>query len=693
MFTPTSITLALLFALFWLVALAAHLVLLKLLLVPYERVKLRLPAGSWPLLLTITIADLVALLTALPFTSLFAIFNHWFFGEAICDMSTFVKVASLTVSSYVILALLMQSYEMVVKTTRPKLSTVKLGLLVGSIWLLAVVTALPMLWSHSVVSVGTNERIEENLETFDFEDQSLNITKLPENYMSVVAKKETRKYCAPSYHLGFIFHSVMYIYLQFLIPLAIVFYLFIKITDTMNKQTAQGKNSKNNTMESAQQQQPDVVQMPQDLKFVRTILILTVVFHLSWAPANFFTMFIASNSVVSIYIDVLSELTFFIKPLLFFAFNTNFQNALRTIGVPTTDVEDVDGYQVGFSRMDETGLLLTSAERTKLRLPSKAWLFFLSITVADLAALVLGLPFTALFEIYDDWLFGSLLCRLVPFVKTVSVTVSAYGILALLMQSYEIACKSNSKTKKSSTKLNLLVGLNALFVLVTATPLLIAPTVKPYEGPDYEDLEMLMFEEAMIGVRQNQFNETLLVERALCYVPQEMEAIYPYCRFHELVILFAVPLIIVVYLFIKTADSIQQKTVEAKRVQRSRTELVNETEFAGQFPEQQQPQQQQQQQEISKNSLKFVKMILTLAVAYHLLRTPFILFEHFIVLPLKHANKLWYAFTVLSESTYFIKPVLLLAVNGNFRWTALRTLGSATTDDNPAVTDTHGALY
>ncbi len=67
-------------------------------------------------------------------------------------------------------------------------------------------------------------------------------------------------------------------------------------------------------------------------------------------------MFIASNSVVSIYIDVLSELTYFIKPLLLFAFNTNFQNALRTIGVPTTDVEDVDGYQVGFSRMDETGV-------------------------------------------------------------------------------------------------------------------------------------------------------------------------------------------------------------------------------------------------------------------------------------------------------------------------------------------------
>ncbi|KAH9390579.1 G-protein coupled receptor 1 [Tyrophagus putrescentiae] len=176
MFTPTSISLAILFTLIWLVALAAHIILLRLLLTPYERVKLRLPARSWPLLLSMTIADLVALLTALPFTSIFAIFDYWFFGVVICNMSTFVKVASLTVSSYVILGLLMQSYEMVVKTNRSQLSTVKLGLLVGSIWLLAVVTALPMLWSHSVVSVETSERVEESLETFDFEDRRLNIT-------------------------------------------------------------------------------------------------------------------------------------------------------------------------------------------------------------------------------------------------------------------------------------------------------------------------------------------------------------------------------------------------------------------------------------------------------------------------------------------------------------------------------------
>ena len=275
MINPTLITFAFLFTLFWLVALAAHLVLLKFLLTPYERVKLRLPTGSWPLLLTMTIADLVALLTAFPFTSISAIFNHWFFGEVICDMSSYVKVASLTVSSYVILGLLMQSYEMVVKTVRPPLSTVKLGLLIGSICLLAVVTALPMLFTHKVYPVDEhNHRLRESLETFElYEDRHFPITQ--ETAMETLATNTTRKICAVDYDQDFLFYpKTQYFFLQFAVPLAIVFFLFIKITDTMNKQ---GKSTKNNTMESAQQQQPDVVQMPQDLKVNDHFLVLILI--------------------------------------------------------------------------------------------------------------------------------------------------------------------------------------------------------------------------------------------------------------------------------------------------------------------------------------------------------------------------------------------------------------------------------
>ena len=277
MFTPTSISLTILFTLLWLVALASHIILLKLLLTPYERVKLRLPAGSWPLLLTLTIADLVALLTALPFTSLFAIFNYWFFGEVLCDMNSYVKVASLTVSSYVILGLLMQSYEMVVKTPRPPMSSVKLGLLIGSICLLAVVTALPMLFTHKVYLVDEhNHRLRENhLETFELhEDRHFPITQ--DTAMETLATKATRKICAVNYDQDFLFYpKTQYFFLQFAVPLAIVFFLFIKITDTMNKQAGQGKSSKNNTVEMAQQQ-PGMMQPLQDVKVCDGSLVFTV---------------------------------------------------------------------------------------------------------------------------------------------------------------------------------------------------------------------------------------------------------------------------------------------------------------------------------------------------------------------------------------------------------------------------------
>ncbi|KAH9390580.1 hypothetical protein TYRP_022907 [Tyrophagus putrescentiae] len=147
--------------------------------------------------------------------------------------------------------------------------------------------------------------------------------------------------------------------------------------------------------------------------------------------------------------------------------------------------------------------------------------------------------------------------------------MSAYGILALLVQSYEITCKppAASRSETSSSKLNILVALNALFALVTSLPLLIAPTVKLYKGPVHEDLAMLMFEEAMIGVGQNsQNNETLLVERAVCYVPQEFDALYAYCHFQEIYLQLAVPLAMVIFLFIKTADAVSDRqAVEAKK--------------------------------------------------------------------------------------------------------------------------------
>lgn len=83
------------------------------------------------------------------------------------------------------------------------------------------------------------------------------------------------------------------------------------------------------------------------------ILITAVTFHLLWGPTNFIERLFTDLGAFYYVITVLAESTFFIKPFLYFAVNTNFQNALRTIGIATTDVVDTDGHQVGFSKLDE----------------------------------------------------------------------------------------------------------------------------------------------------------------------------------------------------------------------------------------------------------------------------------------------------------------------------------------------------
>ena len=56
------------------------------------------------------------------------------------------------------------------------------------------------------------------------------------------------------------------------------------------------------------------------------------------------------------FFTILQESVFFIKPFILFGVSSNFQHVLWTFGVANTDVEDLDGHQVGFSKMnDEEG--------------------------------------------------------------------------------------------------------------------------------------------------------------------------------------------------------------------------------------------------------------------------------------------------------------------------------------------------
>lgn len=262
--TATEVILTLICSILWLLAIAGHLIIIKVLLTPNERVKLHLPPGrsTWLLLISMTVSDLLALIIALPFTSLFGIFDDWFFNVFICNLSSFVKVTSVTISSYSILGLMMISYEMVVKSHRPRTSPLKVALYVGCIWVLALVTASPMLTAHEIVKMKGVHR--ENLETFYELEDSFNSSKAFAEFSNGTGVIVERNFCIPRGRINHIMNETIFLYLQFIVPLVFVVYLFIKVADTLNGKSAGNNNQ--NSVEVAQQPEASAVHLPNDVK-------------------------------------------------------------------------------------------------------------------------------------------------------------------------------------------------------------------------------------------------------------------------------------------------------------------------------------------------------------------------------------------------------------------------------------------
>ncbi len=156
---------AIIFGVTWLIGLLSQLALLRALLTPSARVKLRLPfpASSWLLLLGITLTDLLTTLFSIPTTVYSQFFARpWVFGVALCNLGNFLETCSISMTAFSLVALLMHAHQSVVSWRREGDDTVSSGVkesnakqqfLVVIIWVLVLVTSSPSLFSYHVDSL------------------------------------------------------------------------------------------------------------------------------------------------------------------------------------------------------------------------------------------------------------------------------------------------------------------------------------------------------------------------------------------------------------------------------------------------------------------------------------------------------------------------------------------------------------
>ncbi|XP_043581175.1 orexin receptor type 2-like isoform X1 [Bombus pyrosoma] len=105
--------------------------------------------------------------------------------------------------------------------------------------------------------------------------------------------------------------------------------------------------------------------------------------------------------------------------------------------------------------------------------------FIVNLAVADFLVLLLCLPFTVLWDITETWFLGLTLCKAVPYLQTVSVTVSILTLTFISIDRWYAICfplrfKSTTGRAKSA-----IIGIWAIALLFDIPDLVVLHTVPP----------------------------------------------------------------------------------------------------------------------------------------------------------------------------------------------------------------------
>uniref|UniRef100_A0A3B5LXZ8 G-protein coupled receptors family 1 profile domain-containing protein n=1 Tax=Xiphophorus couchianus TaxID=32473 RepID=A0A3B5LXZ8_9TELE len=65
-------------------------------------------------------------------------------------------------------------------------------------------------------------------------------------------------------------------------------------------------------------------------------------------------------------------------------------------------------------------------------------IFICNLSFSDILVCMFCLPFTVIYTLMDHWVFGSLMCRLVPFIQCVSVTVSVLSLVFIALERHQL---------------------------------------------------------------------------------------------------------------------------------------------------------------------------------------------------------------------------------------------------------------
>lgn len=114
-------------------------------------------------------------------------------------------------------------------------------------------------------------------------------------------------------------------------------------------------------------------------------------------------------------------------------------------------------------------------------------MFILNLAISDIIVCLLSLPITPVTNIFKNWYFGGILCRIIPWAQGVSVFICTFSLGAIALDRYILVVLPHWRPLNKKRAMTVTLILWSLSVLVTS-PYAFFMHIETYEVRDHIDL-------------------------------------------------------------------------------------------------------------------------------------------------------------------------------------------------------------
>ncbi|XP_062979380.1 neuropeptide Y receptor type 6-like [Elgaria multicarinata webbii] len=256
------------------------------------------------LIANLSVSDIFICVMCIPFTVAYTLMDYWIFGEAMCKITAFVQSMSVTVSTFSLVLIAVERYQLIVNPRgwKPNISHAFWGILF--IWAFSLITSTPFFIFHQVT-----------------DDPLRNLSSHSDIYTNKVVCIEM--WPSIGERLGFTTTTLVF---QYFFPLIFIFICYLKIFVCLRKR--HGKVDKIRENES---------RLNESKRINAMLISIVVTFGACWLPLNVFNIVFDWNyqalmnchhDVVFTLCHLVAMISTCVNPFFYGFLNKNFQKDL-----------------------------------------------------------------------------------------------------------------------------------------------------------------------------------------------------------------------------------------------------------------------------------------------------------------------------------------------------------------------------